>query len=458
MAMPSQYIRTTYTLSGLPTGKRGTEKTLCEMAKFVRAAVALPFFVDHARLIASQAAPHNTRAQANAIFRHVASCLYYINDPIDVEWVQGAQYTAFQSQFGDCDDAAVLIASLCGSIGIVCQFIVCGFDPSDNSYEHVWAQAYIEPSQFDRGGWYDLDPCADPRTGNNVPGYYAKDATNFAIFPIWQSSATGLGDDYSDYSDYGYDGGDYGDGTWDGGGVDWSTVADDTGVSTPFDPAGITGPDIPDFGIPGYSGPIGDADPSGVYTNPLDTTMFTNTDGSVDIYSPDGSIETWDANGNVTSYSTVNPDGSLTYVNLANNTAYTEDPNGNIKSQAQATPAQKAKAQAIQAAAGSGGGGGGFSPGSGGAQKAPAAQTPTNTSLESTVKSWLDKASNAISALTGATPTGLHTVINPATGQPVLVDSTGRIVSSTALGATGAGISTTTLILLALGAYLITKK
>lgn len=439
MATASQYIKTSYTLSGLPDGRRGTEKTLCEMAKFVRTAVALPFFVDHARSIASQAPAHNQRAQVKKIFEHVSQCMYYINDPVDVEWVQGAQHTEFTAGFGDCDDAAVLIASLCGSIGIICQFIVCGFDPTDNSYEHVWAQAWIEPSQFDNGGWYDLDPCADPRTGNNVPGYYAKGATNFAVYPVWPELTTGLGDsldDYSDGSDDFYDFGSTGD--YGGGGGDFNlddlfNFSGDTGTDSGFDPsAPLTAEEDQLFGWlqDNFGG-------QPLYNPSLqDLGIYQGSDGSTVL---------------------VNPDGTLSFQNSAGQLiGQLVDANGNPVSPSTISQTTGVKPQASSGGSG-GGSGGGMSIPSGGAPKPATATTPTSTSsTANTIASLLNKASNAINSLVGGGTTGLHTVINPATGLPVLVNSAGQIVGSATATST-TGLSGTTLLLLAVGAAFLLK-
>lgn len=425
MAMPSQYIRTGYTLGSLPSGTRGTVKTLQAMACLVREAIKVPDFIIAARCIASRANPHDQRGQVKQFFDMVSK-FFYVNDPVDIEMVQGAQFSLFESGFGDCDDMAVILAALCGAIGIVSQFIVCGFDSGSNSYEHVWAQCYLEPSEFDKGGWLDLDPCADPRTGNNYMGYYARNATNFAVFPIWPELTTGLGQDEGDSVDF----------------TDYVDSGSDTGASDPFD--------FSSYGV------IGDANESGQYTNPLNVDTFYNPDGTQDWYYPDGSEQHWDANGQLTQFSNVNPDGTITYVDPINGTSYTEDPYGNVLSSGPATDSQKQKAATVQSSGSGGGGGSAFSPGSGGAQKA---QTPssqgTPSSVASSVQSFLNKANQAISSIFG-TNTGLHTAVGP-NGQPVLVNSAGQVVgtpsgNALSIGSGGAGISlnTTTLVILGL--------
>lgn len=456
---------TTYHLSGLAPGKRGTEKTLRAMSDFVRASTFQPAIVDEARQIASKGSPHDVRSQVTAIFKHVLHCMFYINDPVNVEWIQDAAHT---TGFGDCDDAAVLIASYCACIGAVCEFVVCGFDPSDKSYEHVWAQAYIEPTQFDKGGWLDLDPCADPRSGNNYPGYFAKNATNLGVFPIFPELMTGLGQD---------DGSDQGDGsgdsyfTWDdsgggGGGGDssdpnsdpWSALLNDPNTFDPNAPLTTDESNLFDWLQTEFGAG------SGNQFSPTDSNSLTTSDGVQYDFAPDGSysafdpftntMTSFDGNGNETGMVVYNPNGTTTMINPQTGAAVTYNQNGDPLATGTVPMSQVrqvAQKAASNISSGSGGGGGGGIPlGSGGAQKAQTGTQPQSTSQSATTQigNLFSQIANALGIKPGnpyATPAGVNPALYPGGVNP----QTGLAVNASTSGL-GVGISTTTLLLIGL--------
>lgn len=447
-----------YHLSGLPPGKRGTEKTLRAMADFVRASTFQPTIVDHARQIASKGSPHDVRSQVTAIFNHVLHCLFYINDPVNVEWIQDAAHT---TGFGDCDDAAVLISSYCACIGVVCEFVVCGFDPSDSSYEHVWTQAYIEPTQFDKGGWLDLDVCADPRTGNNFPGYFAKNATNLGIYPIFPELMTGLGQDEGgdytgDYTDYFFD--PSGDG---GGGYDPN--ADPNALST-------SDSELFDWLQSEFGAGSGDiVDPFNA-ADSNDTGVMVSPDGTQYVFAPDGSFSaydpstdtnmTFDANGNEIGMTVYNPNGTYTSINPQTGAAATYDNNGTLISNASIPTSQikQAAQKAVSQVASGSGGGSGFSMGGGGGQKAsqPQQQQQTGQSVTTQIGNLFSQIANALGIKPG-NPYASSTTYNPALYPGGINPQTGLAVNASTSGL-GVGVSTTTLLLILLGAYVVFKK
>ncbi|RLE42921.1 hypothetical protein DRJ48_02320, partial [Candidatus Woesearchaeota archaeon] len=59
---------------------------------------------------------------AKALYNFVRDNIEYLNDPLRVEFIQVPELT-LATGGGDCDDGAVLLASLLGSIGIRTEFV-----------------------------------------------------------------------------------------------------------------------------------------------------------------------------------------------------------------------------------------------------------------------------------------------------------------------------------------------
>lgn len=106
---------------------------------------------------------HDQPAQAEALLHFVKSNVKYVLDPVDSEYVRDPVLMLDEIRRdgearGDCDDHALLLASLLGSIGINARCvgvkIMEEMPPGEDFYNHVIVQAFID------GGWVDLDPCA----------------------------------------------------------------------------------------------------------------------------------------------------------------------------------------------------------------------------------------------------------------------------------------------------------
>lgn len=103
-------------------------------------------------------------AQNAAVFNWVKRNIKYVRDIRDVETVSTPQRT-LKARTGDCDDMAVLIASLLEAIGNKTRFVALGFNGGD--YEHVVAQARMGPH------WITLDPTVSYA----YPGWHPPDET-----------------------------------------------------------------------------------------------------------------------------------------------------------------------------------------------------------------------------------------------------------------------------------------
>ncbi|MDO8481355.1 MAG: transglutaminase-like domain-containing protein [Nanoarchaeota archaeon] len=84
--------------------------------------------------IVTQSCEGNKVCYAKALYYFTRDNLQYVSDPTAYEYVKSAR-ESLSSGGGDCDDAAVLLASLLESVGINTQFV---FIPN-----HVYVRAYL---------------------------------------------------------------------------------------------------------------------------------------------------------------------------------------------------------------------------------------------------------------------------------------------------------------------------
>jgi transglutaminase-like putative cysteine protease len=122
----------------------------------------------------------NYDAIAKAIYDHIVRHDVYTNDPAGVERLQAPDATILTGA-GDCDDMAILSASLLESIGVPARIRLIGETP--DTFSHIFIQYQSE------GRWKSFDP-----TLALYPGYRFDPARikKSKIIPIEGSSGTGL--------------------------------------------------------------------------------------------------------------------------------------------------------------------------------------------------------------------------------------------------------------------------
>lgn len=98
--------------------------------------------------------------EAERLHAFVRDQIRYVRDTDGVELVHDPAIT-LQIGAGDCDDKAILLASLLGSIGHPTRFIAVAFEPE--LYSHVWLQDYLD------GRWVDLEPTEPLPFGQTIP-------------------------------------------------------------------------------------------------------------------------------------------------------------------------------------------------------------------------------------------------------------------------------------------------
>jgi hypothetical protein len=98
-----------------------------------------------------------------SIRNFVAERVRYQNDPVGLELVKDPQrlveeMARYGIAVGDCDDMALLLATMARQLGREAEFITVGFGPP-NHFSHVFARVK-EPKT---GKWIVLDPVAGTR-------------------------------------------------------------------------------------------------------------------------------------------------------------------------------------------------------------------------------------------------------------------------------------------------------
>ena len=137
----------TATLQRIPEGAPGTKATLNYMRRFVREyKKTLPVRQLALSLIRDLPGHKNWVGQIKRLHSYVQRRIQYVRDVKDVETLQTPLVTMKNRQ-GDCDDQAVLLASLLESIGHPTRFVAIKqnfFGP----FVHVYTETKIGPKWF----------------------------------------------------------------------------------------------------------------------------------------------------------------------------------------------------------------------------------------------------------------------------------------------------------------------
>jgi transglutaminase-like putative cysteine protease len=156
----------TVTSSPLPPGDTGVRKTLGNMTVLAERGSRDPQFrnavINAVRYAGAHG--HDKPAEVDAWFRFVRDRIYFVDDPVGVEWLQDPRVTLFQNRAGDCDDRAVLLAAGLRAIGVPAAFKVVAADPRRrDTFSHVYVVARLE------GRDVPLDPTYPDNTLGSEP-------------------------------------------------------------------------------------------------------------------------------------------------------------------------------------------------------------------------------------------------------------------------------------------------
>lgn len=146
------------TLMALPDGPAGIKETLRIMGRLVKQGKVNPFVRQKATSLTQHLKQKDRLGELNALFQFVRDRIRYVRDINGVETLHEPQQVLLQ-RHGDCDDKAVLLASLAESIGIPTKFEALAFKPGVFSHVIVRARPYgkwvpLETTHPVKLGWY----------------------------------------------------------------------------------------------------------------------------------------------------------------------------------------------------------------------------------------------------------------------------------------------------------------
>ena len=115
-----------------------------------------PFIRTTTVSVGSPWANDDQEGMLSRITRFVRDRVIYVEDPVGFEWVTApdvmlADIMQKGRAHGDCDDHALLLATMLQTIGIRAKFEAVKLLPNDAEFNHVIVSANL------RGEWIDLD-------------------------------------------------------------------------------------------------------------------------------------------------------------------------------------------------------------------------------------------------------------------------------------------------------------
>ncbi len=129
-------------LLAIPDGPHGTRETLRVMARVTRhARKTLPVRQLAMRIVRGVGGHKNFKGQVSALHSWVKNNIQFVRDIHGVETIQTPEKTLEFAQ-GDCDDQAVLLASLLMSVGFPARFVAVKMNPF-GPFVHVYAETRL---------------------------------------------------------------------------------------------------------------------------------------------------------------------------------------------------------------------------------------------------------------------------------------------------------------------------
>jgi transglutaminase-like putative cysteine protease len=148
------------------------DETVAHMRRLVRLACKDPDVLRLAREITVGLEPGDYNSEILAVYNWVDCHVRYVRDIHEVELLIAPQRLISMSKngqaSGDCDDIAMLTASLLMAIGNECRLFVAGFEP--NKPSHVFCQVAVRAADAGGGNsaggklWHTVDTVAAENT------------------------------------------------------------------------------------------------------------------------------------------------------------------------------------------------------------------------------------------------------------------------------------------------------
>jgi transglutaminase-like putative cysteine protease len=143
----------------------GGESAIWTAVQVMRGAIVREAMKSDVRLFASRltasCAPADVACRASRIYAYVKAHMRFVPDPRQVEALGLPSYhlqliAERNETYGDCDDGAMLIATLATAVGVTSRLAVASFRP-DRILHHVWAGLLVPR------GWFEADPFRSER-------------------------------------------------------------------------------------------------------------------------------------------------------------------------------------------------------------------------------------------------------------------------------------------------------
>ena len=156
-------------LAFIPTGPAGIGATLERMAAIVREYRRNPLIRQLAVEIrqAMKVPGKDYLGEVKAVHRFVRDVITYVRDVRNVETLQTPVRT-LANRAGDCDDQAMLLASLLEALGHRTRFVAMGFSAPDQ-YTHVLAETLYGGER-----WVPVETTLERPVGWNPPAQVAR--------------------------------------------------------------------------------------------------------------------------------------------------------------------------------------------------------------------------------------------------------------------------------------------
>lgn len=166
--------QTLITLSSLPDGVAGIKATLALMVDLTRQARGDFLIRNTALKIVGHLPQKDYLSEIKAIQEYVRDSVRYVRDINGMETLASPAKTLKMMQ-GDCDDKALLAASLLEAIGHPTRFVAVGRVP--NEYEHVLIETKINGGASEK--WLPVE------TTEPVPvGWYPPNMTQRLVYHV----------------------------------------------------------------------------------------------------------------------------------------------------------------------------------------------------------------------------------------------------------------------------------
>lgn len=171
----------------LHKGKQGSLQTAAEMARLVREDTVrdegLQAFAAKI-LISNGLDSHADRRNVATVLCRYVQAIPYIFDPSgSFDSISSARQT-LEKGFGDCDDLAVLLATLLALVGFEPRFVLARYNSKSKGYDHVYVDVLLPDGRM----------CLDPCSRTHEPGWESMRFYERLMFPIFAFPTTSLGD------------------------------------------------------------------------------------------------------------------------------------------------------------------------------------------------------------------------------------------------------------------------